>query len=367
MALSRDEFEKAIDSAISTKEHIYSHFYAFHFHWEDDNTNAERDANSFSDLAQLLGFPVPETYVIPSDSHIPGFEIQERITAMLKRAMCATGKRIMIIHYAGHGGENNLDELSFYNSTGKKSMAANSFLLNILTASLVPFNESIDIIVMLDCCYSFLASRDIDKNKRLVEFLCANDTRDPIAFSAGSKNSFTSKLLIEVRSRAQRGEKFVEMTDAITSLQQLSPVKQPIYAAKLGIGSILLPLNKSPAANAHHSLSTPAPGLMATFSMHVSHNYTREELKEFTRWLRESPKAKTSSLKLESVKITNSMVFIFEIERKCFRRIEGLEGVSLICDNQAANFDWLFDDLSPSGHFSELTKENRPFADGKGC
>lgn len=54
MTLSRDEFAKAIEAAVSVREHMYNHFYAFHFRWEDDNTNAERDGSSFSELAQLL-------------------------------------------------------------------------------------------------------------------------------------------------------------------------------------------------------------------------------------------------------------------------------------------------------------------------
>lgn len=82
----------------------------------------------------------------------------------------------------------------------------------------VGLDQPIDIIVIFDCCYSFLAARNTETKSRVVEILSAGDERDPVAFAAGTKNSFTSKLLIEIRSRAQQGDKLVEMADVIDKL-----------------------------------------------------------------------------------------------------------------------------------------------------
>jgi hypothetical protein len=132
------------------------------------------------------------------------------------------------------------------------------------------------------------------------------------------------------------------MADVIDKLQQSSPVKKPIYASKLGMGSVTLPLNKLESAEGHSSLLSSVPGLLATFSIHVSHTFTNEELTELIKWLEECPRARGSKLKLESVKLTQSMVFIFEIDRLCFLRIDGLPGTALICENLPSDFSWLF-------------------------
>ncbi|RWQ93595.1 hypothetical protein C8Q69DRAFT_529482 [Paecilomyces variotii] len=103
MAISRDAFKKVMEAAVSVREHVYDNFYASHWRWEDDNTNADRDASSFADLAHLLGFSAPETY---SNSLTPAFEVHARIIDILKRAVSDIGKSVIMIHYAGHGGLN---------------------------------------------------------------------------------------------------------------------------------------------------------------------------------------------------------------------------------------------------------------------
>jgi hypothetical protein len=35
------------------------------------------------------------------------------------------------------------------------------------------------------------------------------------------------------------------------------------------------------------------------------------------------------------------MLFIFEGNRLCFSRIDGIPGAELICENEPCNFDWL--------------------------
>lgn len=62
-------------------------------------------------------------------------------------------------------------------------------------------------------------------------------------------------------------------------------------------------------------------------------------------WLAMMPKSKSAALKLESVKSTNSMLFIFESSYLSFMRIDGMPGVSLICENGPSDFSWLFRDL----------------------
>lgn len=110
-----------------------------------------------------------------------------------------------------------------------------------------------------------------------------------------------------------------------------SPVFKNHRQQKTGL--ITLPLNRSSRTNVHHSLLGAVPGLLAKFYVHISHDFTRE-LESLARWLQESPRAKSSNLMLESVKVINSMLFIFKSTRnKHSMRIPGVRGVTLICEN----------------------------------
>lgn len=328
-----------IEAAVTQRESQYSNFYAFHLRWEDDDTNADRDARSFADMTRLLGFPHPEFFVISKDNETPAYDIQDKTRKMMREAVQAPGRSVIMIHYSGHGRTNDLDELELVSMSGK-TLAANSFMFELVTAQLHLIDVTVDIIIILDCCYSFLASRaTTEPQTRLAEILTAGDKNDPIAFGPGRSNSFTSKLLVEIRKRAHAGDRSVEMADVINSVQACS-ARKPGYAAKLGIGSVILPLDPSRAVPV--KVPTPhVPGLLATFSIHVSKTFNNDELSQISAWIDQLPQVNGVSLKLESVKKTQSMLFIFEASLLSFRRICGLPGITLICENTPDDFSWI--------------------------
>jgi hypothetical protein len=100
-----------------------------------------------------------------------------------------------------------------------------------------------------------------------------------VALGAGPTNSFTQKLLIEVRHRAQYGEKLVEVAGLINAVRQSLPIKKPTHGIRLGMGSITLPLNSTVAAAPPRALIKRRHGLLATFSLHVLQTFSNEELK----------------------------------------------------------------------------------------
>jgi hypothetical protein len=125
-SITQAEFEVAIQGAVSRRQQQYSNFFAFHFRWEGDDTNPNRDENSLRELVQLLGFPSPDIHVIPTKDPMPGFEVRHQISQMFVKASYTPGRSIIIIHYSGHGGANDLNELELSSRSGKK-MAANVF------------------------------------------------------------------------------------------------------------------------------------------------------------------------------------------------------------------------------------------------
>lgn len=341
-ALTKAEFENALRAAVSRRETRYSNFYAFHFRWEDDDTNADRDGKSFAEMAKLLAFPQPEEYVIPKQEAIPGFKVNARLMEIISKAGKAPGRSVVMVHYSGHGGPNLLNELELSSKSGKR-IAASLFISHFTNEIEMPLDTPIDVVFIFDCCYSFLATRNATEDSRIVEMIAVAGPNDPVAFAAGPRNSLTQKLFVEVRARAQNGDKRLEMADVVATLRQSSPVKKPTYTAALGTGSICLPIQRNIQA-----LSTPGqsptrsvPGLLATFSIHVAKTFGRQELRDLVHWLDQLPRSNGESLRLENVKVTRSMLFIMEGSLVCFLRICELPGVKLICENEPEDFSWL--------------------------
>lgn len=106
-SVTKAEFEAALVQATSMREPSYSSIQALHYHWEDDNTNAERDEESFKQLTQILGAST-ESYIIPKTERMPVYQVRSLIDPMIGKALSENGRSLIILHYAGHGNPNNL-------------------------------------------------------------------------------------------------------------------------------------------------------------------------------------------------------------------------------------------------------------------
>jgi hypothetical protein len=336
--ISREDFQMALEAAVHRQKTTYDHYAAMHFRWGDDTTNAQQDAASFKEFAHYLGFPDPQEFVISASDVAPGFALFGHIGCLLEPALQCEGRSLVIIHYAGHGHENDNGELELCNEDRKKAINADRLIEELTDGCHMSLDEPIDIVIIFDCCYSFLSTRNANTESRKLEILAANDVRDPVAFGRDSANSFTSKLLVEIRNRVQRGYDSVELAGVIDALQLSSPVKGPTYSAKLGLGSITIPLPELPATSRlRRDISDETSGMQATFLIHVKHYFSDDELKDLVKWIESSK----STLRLESVKATDSMFFIFVSSRLTFYRIAGLPGASLICEHKPVDYSWL--------------------------
>ncbi|KAJ9324540.1 hypothetical protein DTO027B5_7349 [Paecilomyces variotii] len=284
----------------------------------------------------ILGFPEPHELVIGSRQAQPGWLLtQELIEKLTMPAWKAQGRSVVVVHYAGHGAASaGGDELLLTNSSGKV-MKASAVLQAFQTYD---DQVDVDILVIFDCCWSFLASRTMKPGARLVEIITAGDERDPIAFESTVKASLTSKLFIEIRQRAQMCHQYVEFTDVISELRRISPLKKPCHASLLGVGSIKLPLNPNSAAMSNSIMgliNQPVAHLAATFSIHVSYTYDAQQLEQLSAWI--ANLEGDCTLKLEYVKETNSMLFIFEAPYTAFLRIQGLPGVTFLAEHKPSS------------------------------
>jgi hypothetical protein len=201
-------------AAVSCRAKRYENVYSLHIRWENDDTDAERDENSLRSIIKLCGFPSPEVFLLKTAGS-PGFELFDRIYNLQKQAFATNQTSLIIIHYAGHGITGEGDELVLATTNGRKRVRTGT-IFHILTDESGYLDQSIvDVLLMLDCCYSYLAVRKFNPSSRIVEVIIAGEARDPIAFAAGTRNSFTCKLHMESRSIQQQGKEYAEVAEII--------------------------------------------------------------------------------------------------------------------------------------------------------
>lgn len=210
-------------------------------------------------------------------------------------------------------------------------------MIDIGSPYVIPFDARVDIVIMMDCCYPYMLT-NTQPGYRRVDILAAADEKDPVAFGSDQTHSlsFTSEIYTELQARAMQGAREVEMAKLITSFQDRElQMRAPTYIAKLGFGSVTLPIvcqTLSSASPSRHSLR-----LLVTFAMHISEPLTTAEVNDILRSISPASEGQAFSFKLDQIKRTsaNSTLIILESPLSAFYRIAGLPGVFLICENYA--------------------------------
>lgn len=300
MSITQEELVLAFQVAIDSRKKNYANTFAYHFHWQNDNSGADKDAETFVQLATLLGFETPETDIIPNDAATPGFDLTYKIGLLLKFAHQKPGSSIVLLHYSGHAVANQNNELVLTSRTGKQ-IAADRIMADLCSEFIIPLDANVDVVVILDCCHSYLFTPTANEGHRRVDVLSAGNREDPKAYGSRDTLSFTSKLSVEIQKRAQRGDVEIEMADLVSSLGETSsPVKTPTYAARLGLGSVVLPIiRRTPTASTTIPQDTSAfypSGYLVTFSLHVAETLSRSEIDEILHWIHQAPKKETSDV-----------------------------------------------------------------------
>lgn len=260
---------------------------------------------------------------------LPGWTALAKFSQMLKDAdgkARATGRAIVFCHYAGHGFQGVDNELHLSSESGLKTFA----MERLISVATEHESSPVDVLFVLDCCASFLATKGVTITSRIVEVIAAVDADKPRALVPGQAVSFSAKLATEVAYLKGQGVSSIEVAELISALRVESPARKPTHMVRLGTTSVRLQFPGSMI-----SRSMGAPKLRAVFQIHVNDDFTLDELKGVAQWIHSlSPRVK---LNLEGVFETGSTCFIFQSSFALFSRLNGIPGVSLICECTGAN------------------------------
>jgi hypothetical protein len=180
-----ERIRENIDAAISriqmaSRDH-YNNISVFSTHWASDNTGGDKDSSLFVETTSKLGNEETqvesEVHVLQDDEDV--FPLLNQIIGQAK-SMPAKTRRLFILHYAGHAvPSKKLDDLLItpYIADEEDSDSVSpdlnmTFIKDALKA-LASKSEGLDILIVLDCCYSAIAGRGSGPKGERVELMAA--------------------------------------------------------------------------------------------------------------------------------------------------------------------------------------------------
>lgn len=174
--ISESEFKASLEAAVDQRAREYTRTFSLHIRFENGDTSAQKDAANFQSFLRAFALSQAEEYVIKPSEPSPGWAVKGKFHAILSKAIETPGRSLVLIHYAGHGGLDGFGRLVFQanmkESRGFRFGAAlpsdvsETFDLNTET-------PAVDVVFMLDSCYSGPALRGVHGTSRVVEILAA--------------------------------------------------------------------------------------------------------------------------------------------------------------------------------------------------
>lgn len=215
-----------------------------------------------------------------------------KIRALVRQAVESNERVLLLIHYAGHGFETN-GALLFTDSQGRKiAHWERDFVQCVDLEELA----KVDVLFILDSCYSYLGTRQYISTTRVVEVLAAVNGNTKFAFDAGNTASFTGKLLNELKARKRAGANSVDLAELISTIREKSPQKKRVHGLLVGNHSLRLAF---PGHESEFTTIPPGPAMKVVFGFRLAKSYPREAAANFQKWLKVLPK--NVGLSLEAV------------------------------------------------------------------
>ena len=330
--LSLETFRGAIEKAIEQRQRTYTHAAAISFRWEVDNTHAVEDVKAFQNIMRIFGFQPAKEIVISRTDISPAWTVAGAYRSVLQNCSQLPGRSIVFVHYAGHG--TLIDGSLFIGNSSQKILSVERVFFGDLIDGSLSMDDSVDVVFILDCCYSYATTRVVTPVSRVVEVLAATSENTPAANPASVRASFSGELANELARRKGRGDASVELAEAIEALRGRASKIKPTHCLRLGSNSIRLCF---PDASENSHLPQMPPSLSAVFSVHLSPTLPQEEIDKFVAWILHLPRS--VALHLDSAYQTRSTLLIFRSSYSLFSKINGLPGIHFLCETRNPPLD----------------------------
>ncbi|KAF3904634.1 hypothetical protein ABW21_db0205882 [Orbilia brochopaga] len=309
MTPAAQEFKLVLEQAAKQRHHEYELVFAVSFYFENDDTDAAKDAASFIQSAQR-NFGIEETnsfnIAIPAERMTTDFWYTSILTNILKTTGSCPGKKLLLLHYAGHGTEDAAEGLRLTEDLGPDSRFLPWERIRISLFEPVCLEgsslEDTDLAIFLDCCYSGRAIREELLINRTVEVLAATDAPNTANSRTGGL-SFTQRVITHMDNAMSPNKNCTLAGIFRTSTEPArldSEAAVPTFCRLVGSVPIILPTNNKKQLESTTFLPPRLPSSLAqsihapashsvALRIHIRSSITAVETEMLVEWLLNLP------------------------------------------------------------------------------
>jgi hypothetical protein len=263
------ELKAALERAVRARGTRYSNILAFSVYWDDDNTLAKEDSQTFIAMMRDMFDVSCQTFVLQSKSPIPAWDLNLQLIEAIKAKLKNQKPSLLVFSYAGHGVINNLDELSFASRNNKKLVPWST-----VQSELTPPELAMDLFAILDCCHSGSA---VTGSPNSIHVLAACGA--PVwARSRTNSISFTQRVARAIRPIFNSGKVSISTEEIFHAVQKETPAGAYMsrFSSHSGANPIILPFKvaatsgsgiSSSGASSSDLRSSPRPSLPSSLPL----------------------------------------------------------------------------------------------------
>lgn len=356
-----------LEDAVAQRGRYYHKILTYAVRFEADNTRADRDTEHFQHVLKMLGLPKARELVLASSDSTPGWSVSKMLGEGAKEVGDPEIRSLVLCHYAGHARPGPSNQLLFYASS---LIPRTMTMTRSFSALYDPDEEAFqntDAVLILDSCFSGLATRGTDDRNRSVEII-ASVGLDQSAHGNSSDNArlqnktFTSQLADEISRRIGNQEiTSISFAEVIDELRRTGhPERLPQYRLQLGRVGVRIaiptqaelpphprPAGQSGDSSQRHqrvvssessvgSIATVPPKVMAIFKVHLEGtNAESPEVLKLVQWLHSlNPNI---GLQLNGVYMARSTAILFMAPWYLWAQLRERRGFSLVCETFGSN------------------------------
>lgn len=333
--LSEAEFLDLLRKEVDQENRHYSHIQGFALRFEADDTRAKDDTASFNTILNLLGAPsAVEAIVQPTDT-FPTWDVKLKLNAALASLTALDGRKLMLVHYAGHGMVDHNSNLEFFANPQRMEKTVRFDALS-MTVAVTDMEKDVplDVLFIIDCCYGGVATRHGQPARRIVQVLAAVEGNQT-AFEDDQDNprrtnrTFTSKLADHITRLKGAGVNSIDFGEVIASVAAESPWKQPVHRVLIGPTAIRVRLSTHTSAHSRSSSSSGVgDGYRALLGVHLSDDLTAEKVRDLADWVRALDPV--YGITVDGIYKTFSSLVTINVPYRMFVGLEGRPGIELV-------------------------------------
>ena len=355
-----------VEEAVMQRGKYYRHHFTFAIRFVADNTKASEDTKHFQHLLKLWKLPKAQELIIPLAERDPTTAVRQIVDSIQNQLANLEGRALIIGHYAGHGELNSRGDLIFYASpVYQRFIRYDSAFEELLTNTPMDEFKDADVILLLDSCYSGVATRGVKPLSRSVEVIAAiGVTQQALGNHANisriQNQTFTSRLADKVAYQLAQGQTAFSMNSLVIELQARRNLeRQPQYNLQVGNLPIWILITPSSCHQSHrrqiasstgsfNSATSSITGVLtpfsqsaasettAIFSVNLPHDDPADaDVKEVVKWIHSLHPS--LGITLKGLYRSNSTVLLFEVPWRIWTTLNGIEGFSLVCKAVGGN------------------------------